>query len=68
MTGIANLLLESPNLIHWFAMNNDILHPKIEFLPIGLRNDMTKRLGDKGLMSALLKPMVPIFQPGTATG
>lgn len=32
----ADALLDDPNLVAWFAQNNDGPHPKITALPIGL--------------------------------
>eukprot|EP00820_Chromera_velia_P012813 Cvel_23510.t1-p1 / transcript=Cvel_23510.t1 / gene=Cvel_23510 / organism=Chromera_velia_CCMP2878 / gene_product=hypothetical protein / transcript_product=hypothetical protein / location=Cvel_scaffold2431:656-1696(-) / protein_length=347 / sequence_SO=supercontig / SO=protein_coding / is_pseudo=false len=29
-------ILDSPNLIKWFAQNPDIVHPKLEVIPIGI--------------------------------
>lgn len=33
-------LLESPLLVHWYAQNLMISHPKVEFIPIGIANAM----------------------------
>ena len=33
-------LVESPLLVRWFAQNNMIIHPKLEFIPIGIANEM----------------------------
>lgn len=35
-TDFANVLLNSPLVLHWFAQNCDIKHPKVTSMPIGL--------------------------------
>jgi len=51
------LLNKSPNnLIHWYAQNVDVVHPKVESIPIGLENNQWFRsLKKRDKMEAKLR-------------
>ena len=62
--GAASSILSSENLLRWFAVNLDLVHDKMEALPIGLENKEYRRLGVPANMARLVRPVVGVYQPG----